>query len=101
MTAPPKKTPTLEGRQFGRLYVVCFAYTTGQHTWWVCRCKCKCLTLVRQDRLKSGATTSCGCKQLEFARKILKWTDRRIRAMEEEALPYFEKHMQKQRFKNR
>lgn len=37
----------------------------GSKTYWRCLCACGAETLVRQDRLRSGKTKSCGCLQQE------------------------------------
>jgi hypothetical protein len=51
----------LIGKRFGKLTVKALAPSDGQRKRWVCRCKCGQHTVVRDDHLRSGNTTSCGC----------------------------------------
>lgn len=47
---------------FGRLTVLDRAENAGRTTRWKCICSCGKETIVRQPDLKSGRTTSCGCR---------------------------------------
>ena len=58
----------LTGMQFGRLVVIeRDTGFTGPGTKWLCQCDCdpNKLVSVRAPSLKSGATQSCGCQELE------------------------------------
>jgi hypothetical protein len=58
----------LSGRKFGDLIVI--ERTAGNRwseTMWLCRCSCGKTTVVRGSALRSGHTTSCGCKRVEKA----------------------------------
>jgi hypothetical protein len=49
------------GQIFGQLTVVARAPRVGGRDAWQCQCTCGQPRVVRQDRLRSGNTTSCGC----------------------------------------
>lgn len=49
------------GRVFGRLTVVS-RHSSGP-TRWTCKCECGAVTHPRQESLRSGHTTSCGCSR--------------------------------------
>lgn len=53
--------------QYGRLKVVRFAGMVGRYRTWQCLCECGATLVARQANLRSGATTSCGCRQREIA----------------------------------
>jgi hypothetical protein len=56
----------LTGERFGKLVVLKFFDTEKNgEARWLCECECKKTTLVRGSRLRSGKTTSCGCKVSE------------------------------------
>jgi len=60
----------LTGRRFGRLVVLARAPTAvspkgKKITRWLCRCDCGAEPIKRAMHLKTGHTTSCGCKQRE------------------------------------
>lgn len=61
----------LEGKFFGRLYVVDMSEKTrsghGKPTYWSCKCICGNFVDVPTSQLLNGDSTSCGCK----ARKVL------------------------------
>lgn len=52
----------LTGQRYGRLTVLGPAENIGSRTAWRCRCDCGRETVVRTNRLRSGHTTSCGCR---------------------------------------
>lgn len=53
----------LTGKQFGKLKVVYYAgKPDGRRLTWGCLCECGNSTVVPTDKLKSGHTSSCGCK---------------------------------------
>lgn len=57
-----RKKLELTGQRYGRLVVLRQAENIGKRTAWLCRCDCGIEVVVRTDRLRSGHTTSCGCK---------------------------------------
>jgi hypothetical protein len=80
----PATTKKILGEKFGLLtpYKEATSPTTdkGRATFWVCRCACGNVAKVRQDRLLSGKTRSCGClkdahrrhlQEMAFERAIL------------------------------
>ena len=52
----------LTGQRYGRLTVIAPAPHVGRRTAWRCRCDCGQETVVKTYRLRSGHTTSCGCR---------------------------------------
>lgn len=52
----------LTGQRFGMLTVLEPAENIGSMTAWRCRCDCGKETVVMTGHLRSGQTTSCGCK---------------------------------------
>lgn len=52
----------LTGQRFGQLTVLTPAENIGSMTAWRCRCDCGKETVVMTAHLRSGQTTSCGCK---------------------------------------
>ena len=57
-----RKKLELTGQRYGRLVVLRQAENNGKRSAWLCRCDCGNEVVVRTDRLRSGHTTSCGCK---------------------------------------
>ena len=57
-----RKKLDLTGQQYGHLSVLRPAENIGSRTAWVCRCDCGRETTVPTNRLRSGHTTSCGCR---------------------------------------
>ena len=57
-----RKKLELTGQRYGRLVVLRQAENIGKRTAWLCRCDCGNEVVVRTARLRSGHTTSCGCK---------------------------------------
>lgn len=56
----------LTGERFGRLVVVGLAYRAAPgRYYWDCTCTCGKLTVVAGMHLRSGNTTSCGCRKAE------------------------------------
>lgn len=53
----------LTGQDFGHLVVIAPAETRGGRAYWHCRCDCGREVDVRAENLRSGNTTSCGCKR--------------------------------------
>ena len=73
LSHPPLKD--LVGKRFGKLTALSYVEKReGQH-YWLCRCDCGNETVVRQNYLQRGHTTSCGCVQAEIFRKNLKLVD--------------------------
>lgn len=71
ITTPVRKRDTkhLVGERFGRLTVLEYAkdypHGKGRNSWWVCRCDCGDTVIVRDCKLVTGYTRSCGCLQKE------------------------------------
>lgn len=62
------------GRNFGKLVVISKApaYISPKgrvRRRWLCACDCGITTIVKEDHLKGGHTTSCGCKSKEALEK--------------------------------
>ena len=55
----------LTGQTFGYLTVESYAGKKGKRTAWNCRCVCGNTTIVTGTHLKTGHTTSCGCKHFD------------------------------------
>ncbi len=62
-------TTSLIGKRFGTLTVLSYgilkkrADNKGARSYWLCLCDCGKEKLIRDYSLKSGNTTSCGCKR--------------------------------------
>lgn len=58
----------IQGEKYGRLLVIDYTRksTTG-NAMWMCRCECGNSKEVASGHLRSGHTTSCGCRQKERA----------------------------------
>lgn len=52
----------LSGQKYGYLTVIGPAENIGERTAWRCRCDCGREAVVRTNYLRSGHTTSCGCR---------------------------------------
>jgi hypothetical protein len=50
------------GRRYGRLKVLTFAGAKNRKAMWLCTCKCGQRCIVQGGNLRSGHSTSCGCK---------------------------------------
>lgn len=59
------KLLNLTGQRFGRLLVTEKAGVLKRQTAWACRCDCGVEVFVPSHYLRSGDTTSCGCKLRE------------------------------------
>lgn len=67
----------MTNERFGRLVVLSeSADSIPRRRKWLCHCDCGNEVAVRQDHLKSGATTSCGCVQKERVRSAVKKPNR-------------------------
>ncbi len=51
--------------RFGRLVPKSIQYTKNNKRYWLCQCDCGQQTVVRQDQITIGKTTSCGCYMRE------------------------------------
>ncbi len=61
--ASRKDTQALVGRFFGDLEVLGYQGVSNKtRHWWWCRCNCGEERAIREDSLKSGHTTTCGCR---------------------------------------
>ena len=71
---PPEKEYT--GQKFGRLTVLGYAGKKSGQRMWKCRCDCGNICTVRQTKLQSGLTVSCGCYNAEKCKESQKmWTE--------------------------
>lgn len=57
-----KNSSNLIGQRFGQLIVLEKSFSKNYKIHWKCQCDCGNITYVPSDKLKSGHTTSCGCK---------------------------------------
>lgn len=57
--------PDLSNKRYGSLTVIEFGYSKGKKRYWRCICDCGKETYVHTNSLKSGNTTSCGCKRFQ------------------------------------
>jgi len=48
-------------QRFGKLVAV--SYIGGERAQWLCRCDCGKVAVVRSENLRTGKTSSCGCKE--------------------------------------
>lgn len=55
----------LTGQVYGSFTVLSFAGHKGPHKYWNCECSCGEKKPVKQDSLRNGLSTSCGCKLKE------------------------------------
>lgn len=66
----------LEGKRFGRLFVVGIAEkppnSKNRHSRWLCSCECGNMVTVSSDKLKNGDTKSCGCLKSELSTEKIK-----------------------------
>lgn len=56
-----RKRMDIEGKKFGKLTVLSFAYVKNTHTYFNCICECGNKCIIMGKSLVSGNTTSCGC----------------------------------------
>jgi len=69
----------LTGRKFGRLTVESEGSTNvspcgAKQAMWNCRCECGKTVIVSAGNLRTGHTTSCGCRRIEVASAVGKST---------------------------
>ena len=65
----------IEGQTFGRLTVICRQGSTSQRqALWLCECACGNTNVVIGRNLRTGITTSCGCRQAETLNENRKLT---------------------------
>lgn len=59
-----RKRIDIKGKRFGKLVAIKdTGVSKNQKAVWECVCDCGKIVFVAQDKLKSGHTTSCGCKK--------------------------------------
>lgn len=58
------------GKRYGYLYVIERAGTKNNCATWLCQCDCGNKTIVYGSTLRSGETTSCGCRKYESHNSI-------------------------------
>ena len=70
-SALPHRFPKrdLTGQRFGRLLVLGFAEYRKSYAFWECLCDCSTICLVQGTSITRDITQSCGCYQVEQARK--------------------------------
>lgn len=82
------KREDLTGQRFGSLTVISSQETlmtkNKPRPASTCRCDCGNITVVRNNSLKMGMTKSCGCKQEENKKKILKYGQKNVYILNEE-----------------
>ena len=66
------KREDLTGRKFCGLTAVKRVNTNGRSIW-LCRCDCGKTTLVDSNKLKTGNTTSCGCRKYRRGKDHPRW----------------------------
>lgn len=66
-----QKQINLVGETYGRLKVLKEVEQDKYHRRYLCECQCGNHLIVRQNNLRNGNTTSCGCFRKETTRKIL------------------------------
>ena len=59
------KAIDITGKRFGRLIALNLHSVENDRRYWECQCDCGEEAIIRQDRLISGHTRSCGCLQME------------------------------------
>lgn len=66
------KTIDMTDKKYGRLTVLEKAEYQGKdrHTFWKCKCNCGNTIITSGKSLRTGRTTSCGCKTKEAAKKM-------------------------------
>ncbi len=63
----PSVAVNLTGKRFGRWRVIRrHSATRNKRTYWLCECDCGVVKKVLAEHLKSGASTSCGCKRFDI-----------------------------------
>lgn len=75
---PPKIKYDLTGQEFGLLTVLEIDQDRKDHNkiYWKCRCKCGNIISSTTSHLKSGHTTSCGCKRISnLIKSVKKYND--------------------------
>jgi hypothetical protein len=61
----------MSGKRFGRWVVVRNIKTENtRHSIWECECDCGTRKIIRLDGVKSGRSSSCGCKRKEYIESI-------------------------------
>ena len=67
----------MTGFVFGRLTVLSRAANRGKQPAWLCQCSCGNTAVVAGENLRTGRTSSCGCKRREnFVLRCLKKSGR-------------------------
>lgn len=65
ITKVPITTENLTGRTFARLSVLRYLGCKNRSAYWECQCECGTTKGVHSNRLRTGATRSCGCLRRE------------------------------------
>lgn len=61
-----RKPNDLTNKVFGRLTAIKIVENKKKGAYWLCQCKCGNTTVVRNDKLLDGTTSSCGCYKKEY-----------------------------------
>lgn len=64
------KALDITGVRFGRLTAISYHSSSSQGRNWLCKCDCGTETYCEANQLKRGHKRSCGCLQIDHARKI-------------------------------
>lgn len=72
------KALDLTGQKFGKLTALRRLPNQGRRTIWECQCDCGNIIPVRAENLRSGHTTSCGCKKREPSKKFVDLTGQKF-----------------------
>ena len=62
----------ITGQVFGKLTVIERDFTNKHEACWLCQCECGNTKIIAGSALRSGRTTSCGCKRKETAKENMK-----------------------------
>jgi acetone carboxylase gamma subunit len=65
----------LIGAKFQLLTVDRLAYRVKSAQYYVCKCKCGNESIVREDNLHMGHTTSCGCLSRNYHQRVIPESD--------------------------
>ena len=72
---------SIVGSRFGRLVVIEKDHVAKKTSFWKCKCDCGNTTVVNTSSLKTGNTTSCGCRNIEIQQNAVY---RNIRTLDHE-----------------
>lgn len=64
------KRQDLTGRRFGMLTVISREPTVKCYAYWRCLCDCGNETVTKASSLRTGNTTSCGCRKVSYRKEM-------------------------------